>query len=413
MHLLIFPIGGCQQCKPGMRVECKMDYWTQGALFQLRKVARYLRLYGPNRTWTKVQAQRHMRRTFDSLPESSGDIPATAPIGLIGCGNYAFSTLAYYLRRRFGRVIGAAMDIRPERAASLAKAYGAPMHTTDAAQLLDHPSIRMIYVASNHATHAEYAIEALRRNKHVYIEKPHVVSEDQLSRLCNAMNVSTGRVFLGFNRPGSRFGRLIADYLSRESGSAVFNWFVAGHELPPDHWYLKPAEGGRVLGNLCHWTDFVFQLVESKAFPIRIVPVRTAASDSNLAVNFVFGDGSISAITFSEKGHTFEGVRERFSAHKGNCLLTMDDYEHLTVDVIERKRRYRNWFRDHGHERNIASAYRIAIENQPYDRQAMLRYIANTGWLFLKTREALETNRAITIHSFAECNSNAVAMNAA
>jgi hypothetical protein len=43
----------------------------------------------------------------------------------------------------------------------------------------------------------------------------------------------------------------------------------------------------------------------------------------------------------------------------------------------------------------------------------MLDYIANTGWLFLKTREALETNRAITIRSFAETNLHIPAMNAA
>lgn len=376
-----------------------MDYHSQSRWFKLRKVARYLRIYGPRRTWVKVQAQRHLRRDFAGLPVSSDDIPPTAPIGLVGCGNYAYSTLAYYLRRSFGRVIGAAMDIRPERAASLAMKYGAAMHATTVTPVLEHPSIRMIYVASNHASHAEYAIEALRRDKHVYIEKPHVVSEDQLARLCDAMSRSKGKVFLGFNRPGSRFGRLITEYLGHEDGSAVLNWFVAGHELDPDHWYFQAEEGGRVLGNLCHWTDFVFRLV-ANPFPIRITPTRDAASDSNIAVTYAFGDGSIAAITFSAKGHTFEGVKERFSAHKGNCLLTMDDYEQLTIDVVARKRRYRNWFRDHGHERNIVEAYRNVRDNEPYDRQAMISYIANTGWLFLKTREALELGKSLVIDDY-------------
>ena len=31
----------------------------------------------------------------------------------------------------------------------------------------------------------------------MYIEKPHVVSEDQLARLIDAMDRSTGKVFLG------------------------------------------------------------------------------------------------------------------------------------------------------------------------------------------------------------------------
>jgi hypothetical protein len=39
--------------------------------------------------------------------------------------------------------------------------------------------------------------------------------------------------------------------------------------------------------------------------------------------------------------------------------------------------------------------------NQKYDRAKEISYIWNTGWLFLKTKEALETRQPITIESFA------------
>ncbi len=52
----------------------------------------------------------------------------------------------------------------------------------------------MIYIASNHASHAEYAIQALNTGKNVHIEKPHVVTEDQLERLCLAMSERKGKV---------------------------------------------------------------------------------------------------------------------------------------------------------------------------------------------------------------------------
>src|SRR5205823_4866316 len=147
------------------------------------------------------------------------------------CGNYAFSTIAYYLTKSFGAVIGACMDIDANRAASLAERYRVPLHSTNPDMVIGHPGIRMLYIASNHASHAEYAIAGLKAGKSVYIEKPHVVSEDQLERLAAVAQEAPGRVYLGFNRPGSPFGRLILEHLAQETGAGMYNWFVAGHAI--------------------------------------------------------------------------------------------------------------------------------------------------------------------------------------
>ncbi|HUG92706.1 MAG TPA: Gfo/Idh/MocA family oxidoreductase [Planctomycetaceae bacterium] len=373
-----------------------MDYSAQPVLFQLRKVLRYCRLYGPRRTWVKVQAQRHLRRRFEPLPAPRRPA-AHQSVGLVGCGNYAFSNIAHYLTQSHGAVLGGCMDANVHRAASLARTYGVPFFTENADELIDLPGIRIVYIASNHASHAEYAIRCLERGKDVYIEKPHVVSEDQLQLLLAAMHGSDGRVFLGFNRPGSRLGRILRDELDRETGPAMFNWFVAGHAIDPAHWYFHPDEGGRVLGNLCHWTDFLFTLAPEPRFPIRITPVRHEQSDCDLAVGYTFGDGTIGVITFSAKGHTFEGVREQFHAHRGRVLATLDDFQRLLVERGARKRRYRRLFRDHGHGANILAAYANSIERLPYDRSARTFHVANTAWLFLKTRQALEEQREIVL----------------
>ena len=122
------------------------------------------------------------------------------------------------------------------------------------------------------------------------------------------MDASGGRVALGFNRPLSRIGREITRRLAAEDGASMFNWFVAGHEIPADHWYFREEEGGRILGNLCHWTDFVLRLVpEEHRYPIEINPTRAEKADSDIAVTYTFGDGSIAAITFSAKGPHVRG----------------------------------------------------------------------------------------------------------
>ena len=81
-----------------------MDYINQPIGYKLRKVLRYTRLYGIRRTWIKVQGQRHAARHLDPLPATPRETGA-GNVGIIGCGNFAYTNIAYYLHRSFGRVI--------------------------------------------------------------------------------------------------------------------------------------------------------------------------------------------------------------------------------------------------------------------------------------------------------------------
>ena len=377
-----------------------MDYTKESFSFKLKKTLRYLKLYGPNRTYIKIKGQYHMNKSFDKLPQNKPNKNSKKHVGILGCGNYSYSVISHYLKKNYGNTIRGAMDIEINRSASIFKDFNLDYYTDNSNQIIEDPQIDLIYIASNHYTHAEYAIDALNNDKSVHIEKPHVVNESQLERLIHAMKKSKGKVRVGFNRPASRFGKLIEDYLRNEDGSTMINWFVAGHEINPDHWYFHDKEGGRVLGNLCHWTDFCYRMIEEdKRYPIRIIPSRSEKADCDISVTYVFGDGSIATITFSAKGHTFEGVREKLNLHKGNTLISMDDYETMRVDVVEKKRTYRNIFRDHGHELSIKESYAMISKNS--DGETM-KYIYETADLFLKTKIALETQKEVTIKPFEE-----------
>ncbi len=378
-----------------------MDYTTQPLSFKIKKALRYIHLFGIKRTWIKVQGQYHMKRAYDTLPPIPAHPAAHAHVGILGCGNFAFSNIAYYLKKNCGSIIHACMDIDVNKAASLFKTYDLNYYTCDAKKVIDDPAIDTVYIASNHASHAEYAIEALHVGKNVHIEKPHVVNNDQLLRLCRTMATSKGKVGLGFNRPNSKFGHAMKEVLNSQDGAGMYNWFIAGHEIAPDHWYFKEEEGGRILGNLCHWTDFVYQMVPSECrYPIQINPTRSAKSDCDIAVSYTFGDGSISVITFSAKGHTFEGVRERFAGHKGNVLISMDDFKTLTIEDVDQKRVRHSWNRDHGHESNILNSYKLSGVAGEESRGCTLPYVWETGELFLKTKEALEENTIKIVEAF-------------
>ncbi len=381
-----------------------MDYTSAPLLFRLRKALRYVGLYGVRRTLVKVRGQYHMGRTYAQLPPNNVRDEAKAHVGLIGCGNFGFSVIAYYLRKNYGSVIRGCMDLDANRAASLFEQYGAGYYSTDAEQIINDPKITLVFISSNHASHAEYAIKALKAGKDVHIEKPHVVRNDQLERLCAAQEAARaagkGRIVsIGFNRPGSTFGTRMREQLWREDGELMQNWFIAGHEISPDHWYFREEEGGRVLGNLCHWTDLTYQMMPpERRFPIRITPTRSAKSDCDIAVTYVFGDGSIGAITFSAKGHAFEGVKERYAAHRGNTLIAMDDFQRLVMDVGAEKQAWSPRSRDHGHEASIRRSYDTAAD--PAAPGLKTAYVWEAGQLFLLTKQALEKSQPVTLNAW-------------
>jgi predicted dehydrogenase len=377
-----------------------VDYLSTPWLFRIRKAARYVQLYGFERTLVKIAGQYHMRRRYQTPPRISHRLSGTAHVGILGCGNFAYTVIAHILRKRYGSVIRGCMDIDINHAASLCERYRGVYYTTDAARVISDPDIDTVFIASNHASHAHYAAQALRAGKDVHVEKPHVVRDDELSALCEAMEAAKGRVLsIGYNRSRSRLGNLIKDALSKEPGELMQSWFIAGHELPKDHWYYSEAEGGRILGNLCHWVEFVYQIVPpDRRFPIVVTPTRSSRSDCDIAVTYTFGDGSIAALTFSAKGHTFEGVKERYAAHRGNVLLVMDDFQSLRIDDNERVSKTKLWRRDHGHDASIRDTYELARDKG--SAGCSIRYVMEVGQLILRTREALESSRPITVNAW-------------
>lgn len=380
------------------------DYLTKPLLFRLRKVARYLRLYGPTRTWAKIQAQRHLRRTEGFSGPRWVNPSCRQPdhqdrfVAIVGCGNFAYSAIAHHLRSRTPRFLRATHDLASARARSLCKSYGGHYACTDIDVILADQGVRLVYIASNHASHAEYAITCLESGKDVHIEKPQAVTEEQLRRLIGAQVRHPERmVFLGYNRPRSPHFRRMKKVLERQAGPTMINWFIAGHRIPEGHWYFSEEEGGRVLGNLCHWTDLSLALLgRERALPCSVVPVTPPGSLSDFSFGIRFNDGSVAAFTFSAKGHTFEGVREMVNVHRGDALLSMVDFKVTRIDVLHRRTEFRTFFRDHGHGSNIVNSFDASFTRKTAEAVSP-EYNEATGRLILGVRRALESGREVAV----------------
>jgi len=380
------------------------SYLDSSLVFKVRKVLRYIALDGISKTLAKVRAQYHMARTegFEgevwTNPQCLSSDHASRFVGIIGSGKFAHSMVGFYLRKLEPRFLRCVYDTSRARSKSLCRDYRGAYAAGSAEAVIADPRVRLVYIASNHASHAEYAIACLDAGKSVHIEKPQVVSDDQLRRLLEAQARNPQlMVFLGFNRPRSPHFKKIKSALGDQTGPTMINWFIAGHQIPDGNWYFSASEGGRVLGNLCHWTDLTLCIVGvEQAFPCEIVPTCEPASKSDFCIGMKFADHSLAGITFSAKGHTFEGVHEKLNAHRGDALVSITDFKTSHIEIMEKRRRFSTLHRDHGHSQNIQNSY-LATRDEDRDRSVDAKYNKATARLFLGVKKAIDEGVPVVV----------------
>jgi predicted dehydrogenase len=381
-----------------------MDYTKSNLKFKILKTLRYLKLYGLSRTLIKIAGQYHMSNKVDDIQGNLwinerivGAKSKHNGIAIVGCGNFSFSNIAFYLKKRDHNFLLATFDVNIGRAISLARKYKGKCAFRNFEDIITNDDIKLVFIASNHATHASYAIECINAGKDVHIEKPTVVSYEQLELLTKAAKENpTVKIYQGYNRPKSKLYCLLSQYLAVETGPLMINWFIAGHEIEDNHWYFNEEEGGRILGNLCHWSDLTLELVGyENAFPCKIKNLSPKNSKSDFVISIEFNDKSCAAITFSAKGHTFEGVREILNIHKGNLLGILRDFHSLELDILERKIIKKIIFRDHGHQNNVNYTYDGSVHNS--NQGVTLQSLSATSLLALKIKESVDNGIDVTL----------------
>ena len=103
-------------------------------------------------------------------------------VGVVACGKIAqVRHLPEYAENPDVRIAGL-YDLNAERAASLAKQYGAKAYESAEALFAD-PAIDAVSVCSSNDTHAALALAALRAGKHVLLEKPMAMNADDCEEL--------------------------------------------------------------------------------------------------------------------------------------------------------------------------------------------------------------------------------------
>ncbi len=300
------------------------------SLESLRKPLRFIRIYGLRRTLYKIAARkRGSLALIRPRPAHPRDI------GIVGCGQFAFATIGCIVSHRLGNRFAACFDPAEQAAATFAEFYRVERTAGRAEEVLLGNGISTVFVASNHATHAEYAIRALEAGKTVYCEKPVATTWEQAGRLFAAARARPGKLYAGYNRPFSAAIRTLRPRIDPSSGPLTLNCFIAGHVIGADHWYRHPSEGTRICGNVGHWLDLAIHLLRRSSIPerfrIHLLAANADARDDDVSIAISTPRGDLITIVLTARGEPFEGINETINFQQGPLTAKIDDFRSMTI----------------------------------------------------------------------------------
>lgn len=267
-------------------------------------------------------------------PATTGD----GRIGLIGAGNFAKMTLVPAMKKAGLADVRAVTSTGGLSARHLAERHNIPVVAADVQELLDREDIDTVLVLSRHDSHASLTTRALRAGKHVFVEKPLALSNAELDSVLEALDESGRQLWAGFNRRHSESVKRAKAALGDDGGPLVITYRVSAGRLPDTHWYKDRRQGGRLLGEVCHFIDLASWVVGR---PVQdIVAFGSHRSETllqeDLAVSMRFADGSLATISYAEFGHAGTS-KERFEALGRGRSVVIDDFTKLLVGGKEVK----------------------------------------------------------------------------
>jgi predicted dehydrogenase/threonine dehydrogenase-like Zn-dependent dehydrogenase len=245
--------------------------------------------------------------------EIPGARPATSGfrVALAGAGNISRWAHMPALKSIRDVSLRAVYSAGGARGKSYGKRFGAAYCCSDYDEILRDPEVDVVLITTRNQLHASEAARALLAGKHVFVEKPMALTEEECRVLMSAVRESGKQLTVGFNRRYAPDYLAVKRTLARRSGPAVIHARINSPGISGAYWMADPSIGGAILGEACHFTDLFYWLLESEPVSVSAYSLPTSQPDpigeNNLVSSFRFADGSIANFTYCTVGSRTSG----------------------------------------------------------------------------------------------------------
>jgi predicted dehydrogenase/threonine dehydrogenase-like Zn-dependent dehydrogenase len=324
-------------------------------------------------------------------------------VGFIGAGNFAQNHLLPTIKDIKGIQLQGVATARGVSARAVGAKFGFTFCTSDSLQIIEDPSTDCIFITTRHNLHAELVVKALKQHKHVFVEKPLALSEDELTQIIAAYSDSRGELMVGYNRRFSPLMKETKEFFRPLQKPLVIHYRVNAGLIPKKHWSQDPIEGGgRIIGEVCHFIDTIQFLTDAE--PVEVYALSTSSTNSsildsdNVNISIRMSDGSIGIITYTTLGDVSLG-KERIEAFCGSSSIVINDF----VDVIFYRDGKSN--RVKGKGKGIFEELKIFLDGVKNGEPSPIPFksLIQTSLVTFSIKKSLDKNSPVSIQSSNEC----------
>jgi predicted dehydrogenase len=278
---------------------------------------------------------------------------------LLGAGNLAKWVHLPNLKKIPGARLRAVCSGNGPRGKNYAVRFGADYCCSEYQEVLNDPGVEVVVIVTRNQEHAAQALAALRAGKHVFLEKPMALTEEECRALHRA-TLETGKLLtVGFNRRFAPTYRIARAQLKKRTGPAVLNCRVNSPGISGSYWMADPSIGGAILGEACHFVDLLYWLLDSEPVLVSAVSLPTGqqepVGENNLAASIRFADGSIANLTYCTVGSRTSGG-ERLEAFAPGLGVVAEDFKRISIRTRIRSERSR-WFAEKGYAAQLENFF--------------------------------------------------------
>ena len=316
---------------------------------------------------------------------------------------------------------------------SVADRFGFEFCTGQEDDILNNDAINTVFIATRHDSHGYYVKKALEAGKNVFVEKPLCLTEKELEEIILAadphrqtqtvsstgsaeekessltgnkafsgdssslsskpLSLSTSPLLMvGYNRRFSPLTQIIKEKIGAGPMSMIYR--INAGVIPSDSW-IQDMEigGGRILGEVCHFVDYLTYINGSLPVSVYAVTMNDhQGKNDTLTVSLKYENGSIGSIQYLANGSK-SLPKEYVEIHSHGVTAILNDFRELKVYEKGRPYKKKLMSQEKGQKTEIKSFIDSILKGGP--PIIALNEIINTTAVTFKIIESIKIGRAI------------------
>ena len=323
---------------------------------------------------------------------------AAVRVGLIGAGGYAKAMLLPNFKAA-GAEFQSIATASGVTARAVGEQHGFRSSVSTADDVIDDEQTNLIVIATRHDTHARLAQRGLERGRHVFVEKPLALNDKELEGVIAAAEQSEGRLMVGFNRRFSLLAIKAKELFSNRATPLSINYRVNAGRIPPGHWAHDPKEGGgRVIGEVCHFIDFMHFITGSLTTRVYTEAISSGNQDvinnDSVFITLRLADGSNGSIAYLAEGDRAL-AKERIEIFGSGKSFVIDDFRSSSAFQNGRESKTKLREQDKGQKDEVRAVCEVVRNGGP--APIALDDLATTTRATFRVLESLRTGLPVEV----------------